>query len=116
MEEDVYEEDAIDEITEDETEEEMDILDLGDTRNLTLVDADGYLNKSVSEVDEEEYLSSDDLDGAVRSRKRSKKRRRGDDEDEEEEKVDERSAVMAFIGAVLAAVGLGAFFASRKKH
>ena len=112
--EDVYEEDTED-TSEDEEEEDMDILDLGDTRNLTLVDADGYLNKSVSEVDEKEYLNDDDLDTAVRSRKRSKKRRHIEDEYEEDE-VDERSAVMAFIGAVLAAVGLGALFASRKKH
>ena len=97
------------------SEEDMDILDLGDTRNLTLVDADGYLNKSVSEVDDEEYLSSEDMDTDMGSRKRSKRRRHADDEYEEDEKLDERSAVMAFIGAVLAAVGLGALFASRKK-
>ena len=97
------------------SEEDMDILDLGDTRNLTLVDADGYLNKSVSEVDDEEYLSSEDMDTDMSSRKRSKRRRHADDEYEEDEKLDERSAVMAFIGAVLAAVGLGALFASRKK-
>ena len=112
--EDVYEEDTED-TSEDEEEEDMDILDLGDTRNLTLVDADGYLNKSVSEVDDEEYLSSEDMDTDMSSRKRSKRRRHADDEYEEDEKLDERSAVMAFIGAVLAAVGLGAFFASRKK-
>ncbi|MBP5609376.1 MAG: prolipoprotein diacylglyceryl transferase, partial [Lachnospiraceae bacterium] len=108
-EEDAYEEDAADDVS----EEEMDILDLGDTRNLTLVDADGYLNKSVSEVDEKEYLNDDDLDTSIRSRKRSKKSHHSEDEYEEE--VDEKSAVVAFIGAILAAVGLGAFFASRKK-
>ena len=112
----VYEEeDTTGDMTEDEEEEEMELLDLGDTRNLTLVDADGYLNRSVSGVEEKEYLSSADLDTEMRSRKRSKKHRHGHDEYEEEEAVDERSAIMAFIGAVLAAVGLGAFFASRKK-
>ena len=112
----VYEEeDTTGDMTEDEAEEEMELLDLGDTRNLTLVDADGYLNRSVSGVEEKEYLSSADLDTEMRSRKRSKKHRHGQDEYEEEEAVDERSAIMAFIGAVLAAVGLGAFFASRKK-
>ena len=112
----VYEEeDTTGDMTEDEAEEEMELLDLGDTRNLTLVDADGYLNRSVSGVEEKEYLSSADLDTEMRSRKRSKKHRHGHDEYEEEEAVDERSAIMAFIGAVLAAVGLGAFFASRKK-
>ena len=101
-------------------EEELDMLDLGDTRNLTLVDAEGYLSKEVAEVDEDEYLSLEESDSDRTVRKthgKHKRRRYTEDEYEEaDEETDERSAIMAFICAVMAAVGLGAFFASRKKN
>ena len=96
------------------------MLDLGDTRNLTLVDAEGYLSKEAAEVDEDEYLSLEeaDPDRAVRKKQVKHKRRRytEDEYEEADEETDERSAIMAFICAVMAAVGLGAFFASRKKN
>ena len=100
-------------------EEELDMLDLGDTRNLTLIDAEGYLSKEAAEVDDDEYLSQEDMDtdGSERRERRKHRRRRyeEDEYDEDDEEKDDRPAIMAFICAVLAAVGLGALFASRKK-
>ncbi len=100
-------------------DEELDMLDLGDTRNLTLIDAEGYLSKEAAEVDDDEYLSQEDMDTDRFERREHGKRRRRryteEEYDEDDEEKDERPAIMAFICAVLAAVGLGALFASRKK-
>ena len=116
--EEIMEADDIDE----DPDADLKMLDLEDTKNLSLIDADGFLSKSMSQVDDSEYMSQEDLDSDIRKRKKhtkshnkNHKRRRYEEYEEDDENIDERPAIMAFICAALAAVGLGALFASRKK-
>lgn len=120
--EEIVEVDDIDEDIDEDPDADLKMLDLEDTKNLSLIDADGFLSKSMSQVDDSEYMSQEDLDSDIRKRKKhsrshnkNHKRRRYEEYEEDDENIDERPAIMAFICAALAAVGLGALFASRKK-
>ena len=116
--EEIVEADDIDEDIDEDPDADLKMLDLEDTKNLSLIDADGFLSKNLSQVDDSEYMSQEELDSDIKRRKKHNKhnkRRSYDDYEEDDENIDERPAIMAFICAALAAVGLGALFASRKK-